>query len=358
MSTPLVSIHLIVKDGAKYIERCLEGVKKQTYANIEVRVFDNASQDGTADIARRVMPDVEIIRFPQNYGLGGGFNRSLQYSHAPYVIMLCVDVMLEPDFVEKAVEAAEQNPHIGVVQGKIMRYNYEQDLVTRFIDTTGLQIYRSRRVVNRGHGEEDKGQYEKAGQIFCYEGAAPFFRRDALEDVRGLSPHRSEGTVPATAGSGGLKAGSRDSYEYLDEDFVWYADELDLGWRMLHKGWISWYTPRVRAAHDRQTTMRTSAGWGDFVKQRRTIPAFKRMLDYRNQRFAFLKNDFGINILRDTLFWLPRELMLLGYFLLFERTSLRAYTDFLRMLPLMHRKRTHIMRTTVQTPRTLRPWFL
>ena len=347
MSTPLVSIHLIVKDGAKYVRRCLERVKMQTYQNIEVRVFDNASNDGTAEIAKEILPGVEVICFPQNYGLGGGFNRSLQYSSAPYVIMLCVDVMLEPDFVEKAMTIVEQNPLIGVVQAKILRYNYEQDRTENIIDTTGLQVYRSRRVVNRGHGEEDEGQYEKSEQIFCYEGAAPFFRREALEDVKMATSDKQRGTE-----------GKEERYEYLDENFFWYADELDLGWRMLHKGWISWYTSQVHAAHDRQTTARTSSGWADFVRERKRIPAFKRMLDYRNQRFAFIKNDFAANVLRDIPCWLPRELMLAGDFLLFEQTSLRAYPDILRALPLMLKKRAHIMRTTVQNSRTIQSWFL
>ncbi len=186
MDNPLVSIHLIVKDGEKYIKDCLEHVQRQTYPNIEFRIFDNASSDATIVQAREIMPDVEIVFFEKNYGLGGGFNRSLKWSGAPYVVGLCVDVMLSPDFVEKAVEAAEKNSRIGVVQAKIMRYDMAKHAETSFIDTTGLMIFRSRRVVNRGHGEEDTGKYDKPEEIFCYEGAVPFFRREALEDVKML----------------------------------------------------------------------------------------------------------------------------------------------------------------------------
>lgn len=342
MSTPRVSIHLIVKDGEKYIRHCLERVQNQTYQNVEFRVFDNASTDATREIVRQILPSAEIISFPKNYGLGGGFNRSLSWSNAPYVVGLCVDVMLAPDFIERAVAAAEAHPEAGVVQGKILRYDYEHEKVTSLIDTTGMQIYRSRRVINRGHGEEDVGQYNESGEIFCYEGAVPFFRRKALEEVKMLK----------------TKPDEKFPYEYLDEDFVWYADELDLGWRLHHAGRTNWYDPAVLAAHDRQTTKKLSKGYKGFIELRQTVPAFKRMLDWRNQRLAFLKNDYLSSFVKDTPFWLVRELMMLGYFIVFERTSLPAYWGILRLAPLMLRKRRAIIKEDKTNARAMKKWFL
>ena len=333
MEKPLVSIHLIVKDGEKYIRGCLSYVKKQTYPNIEFKVFDNASSDQTVEIVREMMPEAEIVQYPKNYVVGGGFNRSLPYSKAPYVVMLCVDVIMNPTFIERAVDTAEKDPHIGVVQAKIMRYDYERKQVTNKIDTVGLQIFRSRRVVNKGHGEEDRGQYENAGDIFCYEGAVPFFRREALEDAK-------------------------EGKQYLDEDFVWYADELDLGWRMRHRGWKSWYEPKVLAAHDRQTTTQVSNGYLGFIRMRRTIPAFKRSLDYSNQRLSFIKNERISVLLRHFPCWATREMFLFLYFLIFEQTTLPAYWRIVRMTPLMLRKRKVIMQRSVMDAQKAKKWFL
>lgn len=341
METPLVSIHLIVKDGEKYIKDCLEHVKKQAYPNIEFRLFDNASMDKTVGMAQEVMPGVEVIHFEKNHGLGGGFNRSLKWSNAPYVVGLCVDVMMAPDFVEKAVEVAEKNARIGVVQAKIMRYDMNKHEATSYIDTTGLMVFRSRRVVNRGHGEQDLGQYEKAEEIFCYEGAVPFFRREALEDIKMLKS----------------KPDTKFPFEYLDEDFVWYADELDLGWRLLHRSWQSWYDPSVKAAHDRSTTKKTRKTLHDFIEMRKEIPAKKRMLDYRNQRLAFIKNDTLRSFLQDFPYWFPRDFALLAYFLLFEPTSLEAYPGIVRMLPMMLKKRKMIMARRTNSRAEMRKWF-
>lgn len=330
---PLVSIHLIVYNGEKYIRRCLECVSAQTHSRIELRFFDNASTDRTVAIARETIPDIEVISFARNYGLGPAFNRSLAWSVAPYIVELCVDVLMAPDFVERAVAAIERDPRIGVVQAKTMRYDYGAQATMDIIDTTGLTIFRSRRVIMRGHGEIDRGRYERAGEVFCYEGAVPFFRRAALEDI--------------TMGT-----------EVFDEDFFWYGDELDLGWRLRHRGWKCWYEPAVRAAHDRQTTKRLSHGWKSFVALRRTIPARKRYLDFRNQRLAFLKNDYAWSLIKHAPRWIPRELGLFFYFLLFERSTLRAYVDIICIAPAMLRRRRAILGGATTARTAMERWFL
>lgn len=337
-----VSIHLIVYNGEKYIRCCLEHVKEQTYPNVKFRIFDNASTDNTIKIAREVWPKVEVVRFPKNYVLGGGFNRSLYYSDSEYVVGLSVDVMMAPDFIEKALSSMEEHPHMGVLQAKILRYDYENNKKMDIIDTTGMQIFRSRRIINRGHGEQDKGEYSKAEEIFCYEGAVPFFRRKALEEVKMLKNPRDE----------------KYPYEYLDEDFVWYADEVDLGWRMRMQGWGSWYEPSVTAWHDRQTTHKLSSGYRAFIQQRREIPRLKRKLDLQNQRLTFIKNDFWINILRDFPWFFKRELFLFLYVLFWERSSLPAYWGIIKQAPRMLKKRREIMQKRKIGPGEMKKWFL
>jgi len=351
LSEPEVSIHLIVYNGEKYMRRCLEAVKAQTYPNIKFRVFNNASKDSTVAILRDVWPEAELVNFDKNYVLGGGFNRSLYYSDSPYVVGLCVDVMMEPDFIERAVEIMEKRKEIGVLQAKILRWDFEKDKKTNIIDTTGMQIFRSRRIINRGHGEKDVGQYNEPQEIFCYEGAVPFFRREALEDVKVLkhppffAPYVNEEDV------------EKYPHEYLDEDFVWYADEVDLGWRMRILGWSSWYESTVVAYHDRQTTHQLAKGYRGFIKLRRTVPAFKRKLDFQNQRLTFVKNDFCVNILKDLPWFLKREAFLFGYFLIWERSTLPAYWKIIRIMPKMWRKRNRIMARSKISKKSMRKWF-
>lgn len=329
---PEVSIHLIVKDGEKYIEGCLNAVKSQTYPNIVMRIFDNNSTDSTVQKAKKIFPKSEIVEFDKNYFVGGAFNRSLEYSASPFVVMLCVDVVLDELFIEKAVRAIQQDKRIGVIQAKVLWYDKQNERKTDVLDTTGMQIFKSRRVINRGHGEKDTQQYNAAQEIFCYEGAVPFFRRQALESV---------------------KMGN----EYLDEDFVWYADEVDLGWRMRLAGWKIWYDPTVLAWHDRSTTHTLSKSFTAFIQQRKHIDANKRMLDLRNQRLAFLKNDLFLTTLSHLPWLVKREFMLFVYVALFEQSSLKAYTGIIQMAPKMFKKRRHILRNKKIHRAHISKWF-
>ena len=351
IKNPEVSVHLIIHNGEKYLRSCLEAVKAQTYENIKFRVFNNASNDNTIGILREVWPQVELINFNKNYVLGGGFNRSLYFSDSPYVVGLSVDVLMEPYFIEKAVETMERKKKMGVLQAKIFYWDFEQDEKTTIIDTTGMQIFRSRRIVNRGHGEKDSGQFEKSEEVFCYEGAVPFFRRTALEDAK------LEKFEPFYANYETEEDAKKYPHEYLDEDFIWYADEVDFGWRMRLLGWGSWYEPSVVAYHDRQTTHKLSGSYGSFIKLRREIPAFKRKLDFQNQRLTFIKNDFWVNILKDFPWFLKRELFLLGYFLIYEQKTLPAYWNIIRMTPKMLKKRRKIIDKMKVDKKEIQKWF-
>ena len=120
MISPLVSIHLIVKDGKNYLRQCLKAALNQDFNDYEILVFDNNSQDKTCEIVEKEFllpseasgeggPKTKLIKFDKNYGLGGGFNKSLRYSNSKYVVLLCVDVILSPNFLSEAVKILESD---------------------------------------------------------------------------------------------------------------------------------------------------------------------------------------------------------------------------------------------------------
>lgn len=345
MNYPLVSIHLIVRNGEKYLKQSLAAALSQNFDNYEVLVFDNNSDDKTIEIIEKEFPSVKLIKFDRNHGLGGGFNKSLQYSASKYVVLLCVDVILTPDFLEEAIRVLERDKKIGVLQPKVLHWDFENDKFTDVIDTTGFEVHRSRRIINRGHGEKDQSQYVE-GEIFSYEGACPVFSRQALEESKNpKSSVKNDSDGPI-------------AYEYLDEDFEWYADDIDLGWRMRVLGWKSYFSQRAIAYHDRQTTSRLKKSKMDFVDMRKSIPAKKRMLDFRNQRLTLLKNEYPSLFFKDFFLFFLREIQLLFYFLIFERTSLIGIFGFFKLLPIMLKKRKWIMERKTASKSKMAKWFL
>jgi len=331
--SPLVSINLVVRNGEKYIKECLEAVFNQTYPHLEVVVFDNASEDNTLKIIQKEFPQAKIIRNSVNYGFGGGQNRCLGLTKGRYVLPLCVDVILDKNFIKKGVELMEKDSRIGGLQPKIYWYDFDHRRKTDFIDTTGFIMFKSRRLINRGHGEKDKGQYDQIEEIFAYEGAAPFLRRKALKEAE-------------------------INGEVWDEDLFWYATDIDVAWRIRLFGWKIFYYPKMVAYHDRPTTQRLSRNWFDFIKIRKNIPAFKRKLDYRNQRLVMVKNEIiSLYWLRDIWYFFQREIPLLLYFLFFEPTTLKAIPEFFILLPKILKKRKIIMKKRKIKAKEIEKWL-
>ena len=288
---PLVSINIVVFNEENRIKDCLKAVFNQTYPpqQMEVLVFDNNSSDKTIDVIKKEFPaalvneQIKIHKADKNYLFGPGQNRAAKMTSGEYILGLCADVWLKEDFIEQAVKIMEADTKIGALQAKIFRLIDGQK--SNFLDTAGFEIYKSRRIVNRGHGAKDNGQFNKAEEIFSYEGACPFWRRSALEDTA-------------------------VNDQFHEEDFSWYADDLDLGWRMHLLGWKNYFVPQVIAWHERHTTKRLSTGRLDFIKQRRTLPKDKKMLDWANTRLTIIKNDVGLLTWPDIYLFTKREIML------------------------------------------------
>lgn len=332
-----ISVTIAVKDGEKYIEKCLEKIKAQTRAPDEIIVFDNDSKDKTPEIVENNFPKVKLIRSDRNYSFGGGHNRAFKHAEGNILVAVSVDVLLNRDFLKKAEEVFKRKPKVGALQAKIFQYNFDKGREVkkdgkRVIDTTGFKIFRSRRIVNRGHGDVDRGQFDTEEEIFSYEGAVPIFRRESLEDAKIFG-------------------------EYHDEDMFWYGDDVDLGWRLRLLGWKSFYSPEVKAFHDRQTTNRLSKGKLDFIKERRKLPKKKRALDYRNIRLTYVKNELTPLVFGDFFYFFKRELQLFFYILIFEPFVLKEIVNFFRLLPRMWEKRKKIMERKEVGVKEMKKWF-
>ena len=359
---PLTTINLVVLNGEKYIRHCLDSVKNQTYPHdrIEINILDNGSTDKTKEIIRNWKLEIgnsnfayfNFIESKQNLGMWPGHEELLKHSDGEYVVILSVDVVLDKDFISNAVRAMSKNEKIGAVQAKVYRYDASEIINSKFeipnskiVDTCGFQAYKSRRIINIGHGETDNGQFSLEKEIFAVEGAVPVFRRNALESCR-------------VAGQGEGSRGAGIASEITDHDMFWYAEDLDVAWRMRVFGWKQLFVPDVVAWHDRQTTKNLSKTFADFLKIRRQLPLQKRRLEWRNIRFTIIKNDYTINILKDLPYILKREIMMLGYIIIFEPKVLGEVPNFLRLLPKILRKRGQIMERRVARPEEMRKWFI
>ena len=318
MKNPLVSIDILTYNGENLIEQCLKSVLEQTYENLEILVIDNASTDKTVGKIRNSQPKagpsraekIKIIENKENLGFAAGHNLGIKKSKGDYVLCLNQDVILDKDFVKYAIEAIRKDDKIGAVQGKLYKYD-------KILDTTGLMALKNRRFINRGQGEEDLGQY-RAGEIFGVDGAAPIYRRDALEDTK-------------------------INNEYFDEDFFCYKEDIDLAWRMRLYGWKAVYEPRAFAYHLRGAGDSTARKPMAIIGQRKKISKLAKFYSFKNQRLMQVKNEVPSLFFRDFFSILIKELGAWFYVLFFEHYTWKAIRELFKQIPNAWKKRKIIM---------------
>src|SRR5579859_8159478 len=111
MKEPKVSIIIVNFNGGDVFRECLSSLKKITYSNYELIIFDNASTDGTEKLA--------TIKNDKNIGFVGGNNEALKLAKGKYVLLLNNDTKVPSDFLNILVSKMESNEKIGVIQPKI-----------------------------------------------------------------------------------------------------------------------------------------------------------------------------------------------------------------------------------------------
>lgn len=343
MNKSQVSINIVLWDitkwGAHYLRPCLESVRDQSYVNFELNIVDNNSSDNTIELIRKELSqlklDAKIIQNKSNPGLWIGQEIAYQHSTGEYILALSLDTILDKDFLKYCIEAFNKDTKVGALQAKLYSYN-SKDKSSKIIDTTGFSISKSRRITNIGHGDKDVGQYSEQKNIFAVEGAVPIFRRSALDDIR-INNH------------------------FADPNYVWYGDDLDIGWRLNLFGWDQIFIPDAIAYHDRSTTHDHANKIQDHlsrVLKRKAIPLKKRRLDWVNNRFTMLKNEYIVNVLLDLPWILTREITVLLYTLVIEPGVFLEYPRFFKLIPTMLRQRSQIMSKAKRTAKEIHRYYV
>jgi N-acetylglucosaminyl-diphospho-decaprenol L-rhamnosyltransferase len=79
---------------------------------LRVRVLDNGSSDGSADMVAATFPEIDLLRSERNLGFGDANNALVRRSAADYVLLLNSDVIVSRDVVTPLVSALESDPRI------------------------------------------------------------------------------------------------------------------------------------------------------------------------------------------------------------------------------------------------------
>lgn len=104
-------------NGRDLLERCLESLMVQDYANFEVILVDNGSTDGSVDYVRANYPAVRVVSSHANLGYAGGCNLGASNAKGEYVLLLNNDTKLSRTLLSRLARVLDVYPSIAAVSG-------------------------------------------------------------------------------------------------------------------------------------------------------------------------------------------------------------------------------------------------
>ncbi|MBS7695723.1 MULTISPECIES: glycosyltransferase family 2 protein [unclassified Chelatococcus] len=105
-----VTAVVVAFDSAHALPDCLGALARE---GVPAVVVDNASADGSAEVAGRL--GAEVIRNPLNEGYGRANNRGVAAALTPFVLIINPDVILEEGAAAALLKAAERYPDAGLL---------------------------------------------------------------------------------------------------------------------------------------------------------------------------------------------------------------------------------------------------
>jgi GT2 family glycosyltransferase len=265
---PSVVVVLLNWCAEELTRDCVESLRRTDYRKLSVILVDNGSPDGSGERLRRAFPDLCHIQTGSNLGFTGGNNVAIGRALADgyeYVLLLNNDTTVDADCVTWLVQAAQSEPNVGAVGGKIM-YHDEPDRIW----FAGGDLSRLRMSgLHRSQGAVDgPGTAETVEEVSFLTGCCMLIPADVLRDVGRFR-----------------------------EDLFAYLEDVDLSLRLSSAGYRLLYQPRARIYH----RIPRAAG---------TIAPEKIALRDRNRRRVARAHLNGLERMGFVLFFYPTRLLL------------------------------------------------
>ncbi len=116
MATPLVSVIIPSWRHERYIRECIESIISQSYGPIELLVIDDASPDGTLQVAESLRPQCEarfvrtVMLSKEKGNMAASCNMGIGMAQGEYIYLIASDDAAEPDAVKELVKVLESRP--------------------------------------------------------------------------------------------------------------------------------------------------------------------------------------------------------------------------------------------------------
>jgi glycosyltransferase involved in cell wall biosynthesis len=135
---PRLSVGLAVRNGRGCVERCIDSILRQDFADFELVICDNVSDDGTIPIVESYAQADRRIKLglnEVNIGAHENMKLTLRRSSGEFFRWISADDWLEPNYFSTCVAALDGHPEaIGVTTGFTL---HAEDGTVRYEDFAG-----------------------------------------------------------------------------------------------------------------------------------------------------------------------------------------------------------------------------
>lgn len=207
-----------------YIELLLDDLRAQTVGpeSVHIVVNNTASAVPKGSWCKERSSRVSVSFLTRDHYYAKGVNVALARVETKYVSVINDDVRLQPTWIEAVMEGLERNPQYGSIASRVISLRDES-----LLDSCGDSIHMSGRATANGWLDPIE-MWTVPQEVFSTSGCLATYH---MEDVR--------------------RAG------YLDESFVAYMEDVDLGFRLQLLGRPCLFWPMAEAGHIGGATRKT-----------------------------------------------------------------------------------------------------
>jgi N-acetylglucosaminyl-diphospho-decaprenol L-rhamnosyltransferase len=233
-----VDILIVSYNTRELLAECLESIEShrppEERVKLGIKIFDNASSDGTADMVAERFPTVELTRSTTNEGFARASNTLAQASRADYLLLLNPDTVWITDVIEPLLDALRTDTSAVIAGPRLILPDGEVQLSSQHTPSLSYEFA----LPLRG---------TRLGRVGSAWDAARIIERARQEHLRESRTPRHTDFLWATCWLIAREEVRR--HGLFDPGFPLYDEDLDLCTRLRRAGRTIIYRPDVELIH-------------------------------------------------------------------------------------------------------------
>jgi glycosyltransferase involved in cell wall biosynthesis len=134
----------------QYLPDCITSILNQEGCLLRVLIIDDASHDGSADVAYSLAAKdsrINLIVHPKNIGSISTYNEGIAWAQQKYFLLISADDALAPGALKRAGNLLAANPNVAFVYGRAIGFRGEMPALANISALTRRRIVPGRQFI-------------------------------------------------------------------------------------------------------------------------------------------------------------------------------------------------------------------